>query len=236
VEEPLLAALRGLLEKRPDEAIDRLRRYDPLNQDMLLGLLALSVRLTQGSLDRASPQDVLNVLEQLNSLTVMLRPRAALAVERACFCRDITKFGDYIPLPEDHQFQAGRDGRCGERVLVYIELQNFASCPQGPFHETRLDARLEVRDRSGRRVWLQDFPAERPDRSYTLRHDYFIALRFLVPADVPPGTYVLGIEVKDVTDRLDRRALEHRVARRSLPFRVVAPGTPQHTSARPAQE
>lgn len=230
-EEPLVEALRCLVDKRPEEALALLRQYDQLNQDMLLSLLALSVRLTQGSLDQANSQEVAHVLEQLNSLSATLRSRAALSVEKMCFCRTITRFGAYDPLPQEHQFQAGKEDKPGERVLLYVELQNFASLSRGSHYETELATRLELRDLRDNRVWVKDFPAEQPDRSHTLRHDYFIAYRFWVPAQIPPGLYTLWVEVRDITGNRGKEVPPHRIARRSLQFRVAP--SQGHTTARP---
>ncbi|HXG09954.1 MAG TPA: hypothetical protein VNK04_09210 [Gemmataceae bacterium] len=223
-EEPLLTALRCLLARRPDEAIVSLRRYDELNQDMLLGLLALAVRLTQGGLDRSDPQEVSHVLDQLDSLAAVLRSLAPLAIEKMCFCRAIRDFGDYDPLPEGYAFQAGRDGQAGEYILLYVEVRNFSSKPCGPFHETRLATRLEIRDLRGERVWLSDAAAKEPGRSHTPRRECFLTCAFSVPAKLPPGRYTLWVEVKDVTRHSSREVPPHRVARRSLDFQVTAGG------------
>ena len=53
--------------------------------------------------------------------------RAALDIEKICFCREIKTFGVYDPWPEDHAFQAGVEDRPGELVQVYVELRNFTS-------------------------------------------------------------------------------------------------------------
>jgi hypothetical protein len=230
-EEPLLQALRCLLDRQPEEALLHLKAYEQFNQDMLLSLLALTVRLTQGSLDRAAPQEVSHLLEQLNGLAVLLRPRAALSIEKMCLCRDIRSFGDYDPLPERYEFRAGRDGRPGEWMQLYVELKNFASQPRGSHYETRLDARLEICDRSGKVVWQKDFPAADPDRSQTLRSDYFIAWRIPLDARIVPGYYTLRAEVRDAPARPGDPIPPHRIARRSLDFQV---GTSRaHTTARP---
>jgi hypothetical protein len=240
-EEPLVAALRCLLDKRPEEAVEILKRYDRPNQDMLLGLMALTVRLTRGSLDQASPQEVSNVLEQLNSLALTLRTRAPLTIEKMLFCSEVSRFGVYQPLAGEPMFWAGREGQPGEQIQLYVELQNFTSQPQGASYETKLASRLEIRDLQGKTVWLRDFPAQQPDRSHTRRHDYFITYRFPVPRDVLPARYTLCLEVRDVTAQPNTDTPAHRVARRSLnfeviPFGALRPGRTTSTSARPGGE
>lgn len=222
-EEPLVAALRHLLAKQPDKALELLQRYDHLNQDVMVSLLALAVRLTQGSLERADPQEVSNVMEQLNSLAVRLRSLAALSIEKMCFCSEISRFGVYQPLPARPVFQLGRDGRPGEQIQLYVELRNFVSQPQASFYETRLASSLEIRDLRDKPVWRMDFPAQQPDRSHTLRHDYFVSFRFPVPRELAPGMYTLWVEVRDVTGLQGHEVPGHRMARRSLDFEVKVP-------------
>jgi hypothetical protein len=221
-EEPLLAALRCLLHKHPAEAVKWLERYDKPNQELLLCLLPLAARLTEDNLDQASPQYLATVLEQLSSLSRPLRSRAALSIEKLCFCREIKGYGLYEPLPDDHAFRTGSDSRPGEMVQVYVEVRNFVSEPQGPFHLTRLASSLQICDLKGNVVWRHAFPdarAERDwgDRSRTPRTDYFINFNFWMP-QLPPGYYTLWVQVEDVLTK------PHRMDRRSLDFKVGAGG------------
>src|SRR5262245_58118278 len=100
-EEPLVAALRCFLEKRPDEAPEHLKDYDKANQEMLKALLPLAVRLTEGSLDGAQPQEMAALADQLHGLSLPLRRRATLRIAKMCFCREIQRFGRYEPLSSD---------------------------------------------------------------------------------------------------------------------------------------
>lgn len=212
-EAPVLAALRCLLQKRPEEALARLELYDKSNQELLLCLLPLIVRLSEGNLERASPQDVAVVVEELNSLAVPMRSRAALSVEAMCFCKRIETFGVYEPLPSDYRF------RPRDMVQIYVELKNFTSRKRkNEAGETRhvidLASSVEVRDYAGKRVYATAFERPRPDESRTPRQDYFDSYRFCVP-DIAPGAYTLWIEVED------RGTCPPRKARRSLDFRVT---------------
>jgi hypothetical protein len=211
---PVLAALRCLLDKRPDEALGRLELYDKSNQELLLFLLPLIVRLTEGGLQQGDPQAMTVLLEELNSLTVPMRARAALTIENICFCKRIEAFGVYDPLPVDYRF------RPGDRVRVYLELRNFTSrkCKNAA-GETRhvidLVSTAEIRDYAGNKV-AKDivFERARPDESRALRSDYFDTYQFCVP-DIPPGAYTVWIQVEDRGTRPARKA------RRSLDFRVT---------------
>ncbi len=218
-DEPLLAALRCYLQKRPEEALELLQRYDKANQEMLLALLPLAVRLTEGTVDDAKPQELAALIDQLHSLSLPLRKRAPLRIAKMCFCREIQRFGRYEPLREDEAlFQAGCEGRPGDQVQVYVEVRNFTSEQQGPYNVTKLASNLEVRNYEGKAVWSYAFPDE-PDTSRTPRQDYFINYRFHVPAELAPGPYTLWITVQDVLTNPPRPP-----TRRSLDFRVTANG------------
>jgi hypothetical protein len=257
-EEPIVVALRAYREKRLPEALEALQHYDKPSQDLLLVVLPFLARLTEGG-DRLSPREVSHVVEQLllarvagggaekagpreaaelveqlRALEASLRCRAALRVEKMAFCKKINGFGRIEPHSEGHAFEAGAGGRPGELVQVYVELANCSGKKNGPWHETWLAGRVEIRDPEGTVVWVENIPP-RPDRSLSPRNDYFINYSFWVPPKLPPGrTYTLWVQVKDVTGLPPREggvspeALEvpaHRTAEASLVFKVSGPQT-----------
>ena len=112
-------------------------------------------------------------------LEAVLRPRAALTLEKVSVCRQIRGFGDCEPWPPDHVFQPETDGRRGERIQVYAEVRNFRSklvgvrpgLRDGRWPEWWRFAILRTRNTSSvyastsRRRW---------SRSQTPRQDYFV--------------------------------------------------------------
>jgi hypothetical protein len=206
---PLLAALRCFLDRRPENALACLQDLHRANQEVLLHLLPLAVRLGERGLDEVEAEEVAVEIEQLENVIALLRPRAALQLDQMCFCRRIDRYGVYEPLPAGYRF------RPGELVQLYAEVRNFASTPQEGAHVTRLASRLEIHDYEGHIVWCRDFPEDRqrPDVSRTPRHDYFNQYRFCVP-EIPAGAYTLWLYVTD------KGCQPQRVARRSLDFRV----------------
>src|SRR5207248_8575554 len=88
-EEPLVTALRCYLNKHPADALEALKRYDKPNQDVLIGLVPLAARLTERNVTDATPQDLAHLLDRINNAVTPLRPRAALDIEKICFCREI---------------------------------------------------------------------------------------------------------------------------------------------------
>src|SRR5262249_30606463 len=137
-EEPIVTALRCLLDKQWDEALRAIQRYDKPNQEALLLLLSWAARFAENDLDHIRPQEVAKFLEQVEDYARKLRPRAELALGQIRFCQDVRGFGMINPLPRGHVFQAGSDGRSGECMFLYVEVANFTSLPAGELYETRL--------------------------------------------------------------------------------------------------
>jgi hypothetical protein len=229
---PPVAALRCLLEKRsPEEALALLDACDPADREVLCDLLQLAARLGDPEAPRASPADMAGIVEQMETLARCLRPRAALVLDKLCFCRprSIDTFGVYEPLEDGHAFRAAGPGRPGEHVQVYAEVRNFTSRPVGDHFETVLKGKVEIdeaklpRDDGRSRHKAVEFSLQPCiDKSRTPRQDFFVNLHFDVPPKLPPGSYTLWVEVADVTPTPDGKPRPSRVARRSLDFRVAA--------------
>lgn len=207
---PLLAALRCMLDKHPEEAVTRLKGYDKANQDLMLGLLALMACLSEKSLDKCDPHETARLVDQLHGLLVPLPAWVPLVIDQMCFCRRIEKYGVYEPLAEEHEF------RQGELVQIYVELRNFSTERRDRFFLTHLASSLEIHDYKGHVVWREDRPEsiKRPDLSRSLRHDLFMNCMFCVP-QIPQGSYTLWLQVADVGLK------KQRSVRRSLDFRVT---------------
>jgi hypothetical protein len=219
---PLLTALRALLEKHPSEEVQALLdAYDAGERELLNDVLRLAVRLSDRDLARATPQDVTALLSRLESLERALRPRAALVLEKLCFCSAIDNFGIYTPLDDGHAFRATGPNQPGERVQVYAEVRNFTSRLVGESFETVLKGTLEIRDTTGNHPPITYDLEPVTDRSRTPRRDFFVNFHFDVPPRLLPGSYTLWVQVKDITPAADGSARAPRVARRSLDFRVV---------------
>jgi hypothetical protein len=220
-ESPLLTALRSLLANRSADAVEQLQTYDAVSREMLMTLLPMAARVGDGGLDHSTPKETAVLLEQLRALEGVLRPRAALALNQARFCRKINGFGDYEPWSDDHVFQAGTADQLGERIQVYVEVRNYASRLNGAVYETSLGGVVEVRGSDNKLVSRMDFPP-RVDRSQTPRADYFLNFQFHLPAGVPDGRYTLNVMVKDVLDPATGEAAS-RNASRTLNFTVGVP-------------
>jgi hypothetical protein len=213
VEEPLVVALRCILDKHLPEAVKVLNQYDKPNQELLLYLLPLAVQLTQTPLTVAKPEDVTAIVEQLRSMAQPLQKRTELVINKICFCENIRGFGDYKPVPSGHPFQAPTAGRPGELVQVYVELSNLLVELENDVYQARLASAVAIRRHPGERpIWRHAFQDRNHlIRSWSLRHDFFNNYMFYVP-NLPPGAYTLSIEVVDVpTGRKAVKSLKFRV-------------------------
>jgi len=217
--EPLLDALRCMLDNHPDEALQHLKHYDAATQELFIRLLPPMALLSHKTLDKLSPPEVAALHEQLQGLITALRPRTELTIGKMCFCEWIKSYGVYKPVAADHVFQAGTSGQPGELVQLYVELQNFCSERREPYHETRLSSVVELFDKSGKPAWYYRFDdRKQPFRSLSPLHDFFNNYSFHLPRDVPPGTYTLTITVVDET-----LPDQPRSAKKSLSMTVRAP-------------
>jgi hypothetical protein len=212
---PVVLAFLSLVEKHPEDAVLQLARYDRPTQDMLLALLPALARLSEGNLDKANPQELANLLAQIDSARAALVQRVPLILERLCYCRDLdhARFGFYQALPGDHPF------RPNEFVEIYGEVRNFTSqrSQDGQHYEIHLKADLEIRDGAGQRRWHLPVPDSGGERSQSPRHDHFVGYRFYIPDTLRGGHYTLHVRVTDIpSGRSVERALDLHVCTRPV--------------------
>jgi hypothetical protein len=231
-EEPaLLAAMRCFLNQQPQEAIAWLRRYDEANQELLLRLLPVVVRLTtEQNLKPVDVEKGTAIVEEFNEL-LEVPPQVNLIIDKVALCQDIKTFGNYKPFPDEYQFQP-RD-----LVWIYVEVRNFASVRSEAksgevYYETRLNTSAKIKNFARTGEWDLSFHRRYgPDQSRTRRHDYWDSLSFYMP-NLPPGRYTLEIEVEDGhTGRKTNRTADFQVGLRGgSPF---SRGSENRGSAKP---
>lgn len=209
-EPPIGKALYAFLCKRPEEAVKWIKRYDEPNQELILRILPLIARIPDRDLTRADAEKGIAILEEFGNV-IGLPTTGELAIGKLCLCKRIKTFGDYEPFSEDHQFQP-RD-----LVWIYAEVRNFTTkhldLGNGEMvYETRLMTTARITNAAGTREW--PLPFDRPfgpDRSRSLRRDYWDNLSFNVP-DLPPGSYTLWLKVVDEpTGRFKDRPVDFQV-------------------------
>jgi hypothetical protein len=221
---PSVRVLRGLLEHHPDEEIkEQLKPYDQATRESMLLLLGSIAQLEQGGgIARISPRDLATWTDRLNLLSVSLRSRSQLILDRMCFCRWIKNFGDFEPLPPEHTFF-----QPGEMAHVYVQVRNFSSRREKEQYVTVLKGRVEIFDENNRDASppITWGPETRVDVSASPRQDFYINFRFRVPPSTPAGLYTMRISVEDWTEARPgaQSVPEWRIGRRKLDFRVGGP-------------
>jgi hypothetical protein len=209
-EPPWLTALRCFASKRPTEAIAWLKRYDEPNQELLLRISPLIVRIAAAELTRNDAEKGAELIDSLSNL-LAIPVEGDLVIGKLCLCKHIKTFGDYEPFPEDHPFQP-RD-----LVWIYAEVRNFSSARRDLgngelVYETQLKTTARITNDAGTRKWPLQFDRRcETDRSRSLRRDYWDNLSFNVP-DLPPGGYTLWLKVVDEpTGRFKERTVDFQV-------------------------
>jgi hypothetical protein len=206
---PLVRILRAYLDHRPDDAEEAIRCYDRPSQELLLYVMPIFVSLAEGSVAKAEPQELAVLVEQLRNAMDLLQPRAALLIDKLCYCSKVYKFGHYDPLGENHAF------RPGDEVNLYVQMRNVscepAADPGGAGYTLRTRDRVEVRDSANRLAW--QFARDKIDPSSSPRHDYHQLVHFYLPAEMAPGTYTLTLQVTDIpTGRAATLSVDLRVS------------------------
>jgi len=209
-------AFLDIIEGRPDAAVVQVSsHFDKPTQELLLVMLPLIARLSEGGINKAKPEDLSPLLNQIESAWEVVGPRAALSIEKMCYAQhlDQARFGVYQQLSEDHAF------RPGELVELYVELRNFSSERRDRFYEIHLERYLEIRDSSGQVRWQLPIPDRVvTDKSLSPRHDHFISYRFFLPSILRKGQYTLHVRVTDTpTQRTAERSLNLQVTNRPVP-------------------
>ncbi|MEN6407043.1 MAG: hypothetical protein ABFC77_11295 [Thermoguttaceae bacterium] len=114
---------------------------------------------------------------------------ARLDVRNVTFCTEVHSYGCIKPF-ETTEF------RPNQEVLLYAELEHFASESTPKGYCTSLCSRYEVLDSQGRRVVEQKFsPTEEYCRNR--RRDFFIGYRLQWPKNLAPGRYQLRLVIED---------------------------------------
>lgn len=207
-ESPLVLAIRAYQAKDVAGAVAHLKQFDAKNQELLLSLMPLLVRLGEGSVSAMTPEELAQHLEQLQGASSALKSRAALKAETVCFCKRVLKYGKYEAVELDHLYQSS------EPVEVYFELRNFTwdSNQSGDkAFAMRLGSTLEIRDSRKQVVWRRDLTTT--DSRQSPPSDYYLVYRFTLP-ELPPGAYTLEVQVVDQLDT------QRRNVRRSLDLQM----------------
>ncbi|MEP0844863.1 MAG: hypothetical protein HRF43_19350, partial [Phycisphaerae bacterium] len=122
----------------------------------------------------------------------LLAEQAPVWIPKIALVTRVNSFGDYEPVTPP-RFPAD----AGVHVFLYTEVANFRSAPTPDGRlRTLLSARVEIYDPAGKVIWETSAPRIE-DRVFTPRRDFFVPIEVRLPADTPPGEYVLKVTIED---------------------------------------
>ena len=144
------------------------------------------------------------------ALVAALTSGPKLEIPKIELCTKVESFGRFSPLGT-HKFLA----RTNPRVIVYSELQGFASELEGDQYVTRLATRISLEsERDGIEVWSRnpEWTAV-VDASPVRRSEFFVGEIIPISEHLTVGSYLLRVAIRDESTG--------RVATTSMPIQIV---------------
>jgi hypothetical protein len=127
-----------------------------------------------------------------------------LEISRVAVCREVVGYDEVRELDVNRLM-------AGQALVVYASLANFQSQAGQRGYRTHTRSTVELRNARGS-VVSSDVPREAVDLYPEPRHEYALAHDFTIPSNLPPGEYVLRVDVEDV--------LAKRRTEAQLPIRI----------------
>lgn len=141
----------------------------------------------------------------LEEATTRLGESAPLVVRNLAFCTEVQSYGCA------KQFQTYRFAP-GQEVLLYAEVENFASeaTPKG-FH-TSLRSSYQIFDSRGQRVADHQVTTTQ-EYCQNHRRDFFIAYRLPLPKRIYPGKHTLQLTIEDLkSQKVGQSSIDFTIA------------------------
>jgi hypothetical protein len=214
---PLVFAFRAFHDNQPEKAIEHLKEFDSVNQELLLQLIPAVVQASKAKLDKPNTDEATALARQFEAAAATILKRTGFGVRKAVVCLAVDRFGVYKPVPDPNSLVKGR------LYSVYLELENVPCLPdvlEGvKGFLTRLECEMRVTDEFGQTVEIQDVqtktlgPKSTTSKSEFTRspvRDYFLAAVLQTPTR--PGAYTVTFEVRDPRTG--------RSVSKPIPFRV----------------
>jgi hypothetical protein len=133
---------------------------------------------------------------------------APLVVRNMAFCTEVQSYG-CVKRFETYEFQPNQE------VLLYAEVENFASEPTPKGYHTSLKSSYQILDARGQRVAEHAFAATE-EYCQNLRRDFFIGYHLRLPKGIAPGKHTLRLSIEDLKCRkVGQASVEFEVKRRN---------------------
>jgi hypothetical protein len=143
--------------------------------------------------------------QHLREATAKLGQAASLVVRNLAFCSEVTSYGVFKPFTK-YEFKPGQE------VLLYAELENFASETTEKGYHTALKSSYQILDSRGARVAEQEFPVTE-EVCRNSRRDFFIRYFVYMPKRIYDGNYTLQLTIEDTQGK--------KVGQSTIEFAIV---------------
>ena len=178
-----------LLAGRRDDAVRPIASIAPPLQEYWskqIYSLATWLDTQQTDDDATRAAETKRILEEA---TARLGESAPLVVRNLAFCTEVQSYGCTKRFKSD-EFVPGQE------VLLYAEVENFASEPTADGYHTTLRSSYQIFDSRGQRVADHKF-ANTEETCQNPRRDFFIGYRLCLPNRIYPGKHTLQLTIED---------------------------------------
>ncbi len=172
-----------------DKAAGPIAGADPVQADLLTAVFRMIAAARQSIHDPATAAPV--ALATVDELRRLISRQSPVIIPKIALVTRVNSFGDYDAVSPP-RFPAGQP----VHVFLYTEVSNFRSEPDDNRLRTLLAEKVEIFDAAGACVWQRSEPTIE-DRALSPRRDFFMTMEVQLPADTPPGDYVLKVTVED---------------------------------------
>ncbi len=178
-----------LVAERKDDALREIEALEAHQQDYWRSQLhSLSISLATDGTPVKGRRAAL-ALRPLREAVDHLATGATLDVKNVALCKSVAMWGNYTEFDE-YTFKPNQE------VLLYFEVENFASESTSKGYATEFVSSYEIFDETGRRVAEQQFPTAQ-ETCQNRRRDYFIRYHLHMPKMLTSGDYTLQLTVED---------------------------------------
>jgi len=160
-------------------------------------------------------QRAVAALAPLDEARARLSELASLRIRNLSFVESVDGFGAYEP-------SKGSTFTPGQKVMLYAEVENFASNPSEEGFATSLGTSFKVLDESNRLVDGKQFPDVK-DTCRNRRRDFHMQYELALPERIYPGPYKIELTITDHNSG--------KIGQATLPFEIAGDPTPKPSTA-----
>ena len=160
-------------------------------------------------------QRAIAALAPLDDARARLSELASLRIRNLSFVESVDGFGAY-------ELNKGTKFSPGQKVMLYAEVENFASNASEKGYATSLGTSFKVLDESNRLVDGKQFP-DVQDSCRNRRRDFHMQYELALPERIYPGPYKIELTITDHSSG--------KIGQATLPFEIIGDAVPTSTAA-----